>query len=117
MASSATPSFLLSSRLTGPSCSIIVRCSQQSTQTYKEKGYPIEPKHDKLPPVSNYTGITSAFQEAGFVEVLRIGCVLGRDRRWLRETFHILPEYLKDIASSEEEVNFCDYGIQLTGGM
>lgn len=43
-----------------------------------------------------------------------IGCVLVRDRRWLRETFHILPEYLKDIASSEEEVNFCDYGIQLT---
>jgi len=43
-----------------------------------------------------------------------IGCVLVRDSRWLRETFHILPEYLKDIERSEEEVNFCDYGIQLT---
>jgi GNAT superfamily N-acetyltransferase len=35
------------------------------------EGYPIEPKHDKLPPVSSYTGITSAFHEVGFVEVLR----------------------------------------------
>ncbi len=45
-----------------------------------------------------------------------IGCVLVRDQHWLRETFHILPEYLKDIASVEEEINFCDYGIQLTRG-
>ena len=31
-----------------------------------------------------------------------------------KETFHIMPEYLKDIVKGEEEVNFCDYGIQLT---
>jgi aromatic-L-amino-acid/L-tryptophan decarboxylase len=43
-----------------------------------------------------------------------IGCVLVRDSQWLRETFHILPEYLKDIERAEEEVNFCDYGVQLT---
>ena len=43
-----------------------------------------------------------------------IGCILVRNSHWLRETFHILPEYLKDIESSEEEINFCDYGIQLT---
>jgi glutamate/tyrosine decarboxylase-like PLP-dependent enzyme len=43
-----------------------------------------------------------------------IGCVLVRDRRELRETFHILPEYLKDTERAEEEINFCDYGIQLT---
>ena len=43
-----------------------------------------------------------------------IGCVLVRKSRWLKETFHILPEYLKEIERSEEEVNFCDYGIQLT---
>ncbi|HZS76979.1 MAG TPA: aminotransferase class V-fold PLP-dependent enzyme [Ktedonobacteraceae bacterium] len=43
-----------------------------------------------------------------------IGCVLVRDGQWLRETFHILPAYLQDIASAEHEVNFCDYGIQLT---
>jgi aromatic-L-amino-acid decarboxylase len=43
-----------------------------------------------------------------------IGCVLVRDRDWLRETFHILPAYLKDIDRGEEEVNFCDYGLQLT---
>jgi glutamate/tyrosine decarboxylase-like PLP-dependent enzyme len=43
-----------------------------------------------------------------------IGCVLVRDMRWLRETFSVLPEYLKDVAGIEEEVNFRDYGIQLT---
>jgi len=43
-----------------------------------------------------------------------MGCVLVRDRRQLKETFHILPEYLRDIDLSEEEVNFCDYGVQLT---
>ena len=43
-----------------------------------------------------------------------IGGVLVRDGHWLRETFHILPEYLKDIAKAEEEINFCDYGLQLT---
>jgi len=45
-----------------------------------------------------------------------IGCVLVRDERWLKETFHILPEYLEDIVGREGEVNFCDRGIQLTRG-
>jgi glutamate/tyrosine decarboxylase-like PLP-dependent enzyme len=43
-----------------------------------------------------------------------IGCILVRNRNHLRETFHVLPEYLQDIAGPEEEVNFCDYGPQLT---
>jgi glutamate/tyrosine decarboxylase-like PLP-dependent enzyme len=43
-----------------------------------------------------------------------IGCVLVRQARWLKETFRILPEYLKDAVGKQEEVNFCDYGIQLT---
>jgi aromatic-L-amino-acid decarboxylase len=45
-----------------------------------------------------------------------IGGVLVREARWLRETFHILPEYLVDIEGSAGEVNFCDRGIQLTRG-
>lgn len=45
-----------------------------------------------------------------------MGSVLVRDKRWLKETFHILPAYLKDIDREEEEINFCDYGIQLTRG-
>jgi glutamate/tyrosine decarboxylase-like PLP-dependent enzyme len=45
-----------------------------------------------------------------------IGCVLVRDAQWLRQTFHILPEYLADIEGQEGEVNLCDYGIQLTRG-
>ncbi len=43
-----------------------------------------------------------------------IGCVLVRDRNWLKQTFQILPEYMKDVESGAEEINFCDYGIQLT---
>ena len=35
------------------------------------EGYPIDPKHDNLPPVSSFTGILSVFQEVGFVEVTR----------------------------------------------
>jgi len=35
------------------------------------EGYPIDPMSNYLPPISSYTGITSAFQEAGFVEVMR----------------------------------------------
>jgi len=45
-----------------------------------------------------------------------IGCILVRDEGWLRETFHILPEYLTDIEGQAGEVNFCDRGIQLTRG-
>ncbi|MFC2155204.1 pyridoxal phosphate-dependent decarboxylase family protein [Acidobacteriota bacterium] len=43
-----------------------------------------------------------------------IGCVLVRRRRWLKDTFHILPEYLDDAEGKADEINFCDYGIQLS---
>ncbi len=42
------------------------------------------------------------------------GCLLLRNRRQLRESFHIMPEYLQDATPTEEEINFYDYGIQLT---
>jgi glutamate/tyrosine decarboxylase-like PLP-dependent enzyme len=45
-----------------------------------------------------------------------IGCVLLRDRGVLKNTFRIMPEYLRDVHRFEEEVNFCDYGIQLSRG-
>jgi aromatic-L-amino-acid/L-tryptophan decarboxylase len=44
-----------------------------------------------------------------------IGCVLVRDSHQLKETFRIHIEYLK-LTDRAEEVNFCDYGIQLTRG-
>ncbi|WP_199328178.1 pyridoxal phosphate-dependent decarboxylase family protein [Cylindrospermum sp. FACHB-282] len=43
-----------------------------------------------------------------------IGCVLVRDNSWLKETFACQAEYLKDVNRQEEEVNFYNYGIQLT---
>ncbi|HKY61704.1 MAG TPA: aminotransferase class I/II-fold pyridoxal phosphate-dependent enzyme [Gemmatimonadota bacterium] len=45
-----------------------------------------------------------------------IGCVLVRDRQWLPTTFHVLPDYLRDVEARLGEINFADYGIQLTRG-
>jgi len=42
------------------------------------------------------------------------GCAIVRQGRLMRETFRILPEYMRDVAREEREVNFCDYGPQLT---
>ncbi|MGH7571333.1 MAG: pyridoxal phosphate-dependent decarboxylase family protein [Gemmatimonadota bacterium] len=45
-----------------------------------------------------------------------IGCVLVRERDWLPQTFHVLPDYLRDVEARRGEVNFADYGVQLTRG-
>jgi glutamate/tyrosine decarboxylase-like PLP-dependent enzyme len=45
-----------------------------------------------------------------------IGCVLVRDLVQLRDTFLILPEYLKDTHQYSAEFNFTDHGLQLTRG-
>jgi len=43
-----------------------------------------------------------------------IGCVLVREVRFLHDAFAVGPDYLRDLESKEAEVNFCDYGIQLS---
>ena len=42
------------------------------------------------------------------------GCLLARDPRTLEAAFHILPEYLRDVAREGAAVNFADWGEQLT---
>jgi aromatic-L-amino-acid decarboxylase len=42
------------------------------------------------------------------------GCLLAREPRTLAAAFRISPEYLKDVESAGEQVNFADYGEQLT---
>ncbi len=42
------------------------------------------------------------------------GCLIARDPNRLKAAFHILPEYLKDTETSGGEVNFADYGEQLS---
>ncbi|HEU4632298.1 MAG TPA: aminotransferase class V-fold PLP-dependent enzyme [Gemmatimonadaceae bacterium] len=42
------------------------------------------------------------------------GCLLARDPERLRAAFQILPDFLRDVAPGEEQVNFADYGEQLT---
>ena len=42
------------------------------------------------------------------------GCLLAREPRRLADVFRIYPEYLKDAESTGEEINFADYGEQLT---
>jgi glutamate/tyrosine decarboxylase-like PLP-dependent enzyme len=44
------------------------------------------------------------------------GCVIVRDGRMLRDAFRMVPEYLKDTDLGTEEVNFRDWGVQLTRG-
>jgi glutamate/tyrosine decarboxylase-like PLP-dependent enzyme len=42
------------------------------------------------------------------------GCLLARDPNRLKAVFQILPEYLADVQTGHEAVNFADYGEQLT---
>jgi glutamate/tyrosine decarboxylase-like PLP-dependent enzyme len=44
------------------------------------------------------------------------GCVLVRQAEDLKDTFRIVPAYLRDNDLSAEEVNFRDWGVQLTRG-
>ncbi|MBW3569542.1 MAG: aminotransferase class V-fold PLP-dependent enzyme [Gemmatimonadetes bacterium] len=44
------------------------------------------------------------------------GCVLVRDGGALKDTFRLVPEYLRDSDRATEEVNFRDWGVQLTRG-
>ncbi len=45
---------------------------------------------------------------------IECGCLLVRDPARLREAFQILPDYLLDVAPVDRQVNFADYGEQLT---
>jgi glutamate/tyrosine decarboxylase-like PLP-dependent enzyme len=45
---------------------------------------------------------------------IEAGCVLVRDRSLLLRTFQVMPEYLRDTHRGSDEVNFGNYGIQLT---
>lgn len=46
-----------------------------------------------------------------------IGCVIARDARLLKKTFHTMAGYLEDTKrAEEEEINYYDYGVQLTRG-
>ncbi len=49
-----------------------------------------------------------------FYQPYEIGCLLVKNSEWLSDTFSEKPEYLRDIEGNESEINFYDYGIQLT---
>ena len=49
-----------------------------------------------------------------FYQPYEIGCLLVKDASWLSNTFSEKPEYLRDIEGNESEINFYDYGVQLT---
>lgn len=42
------------------------------------------------------------------------GCLLARDPGALTDAFSVQPEYLRDVQARDSEVNFSDYGEQLT---
>lgn len=43
-----------------------------------------------------------------------MGCLLVKDKSRLKETFAVQAEYLNDTIKNEAEINYYDYGIQLT---
>ena len=43
-----------------------------------------------------------------------LGCVLVKEEHWMTETFRILPAYMNDVYRLENEINFCDRGLELT---
>ena len=45
---------------------------------------------------------------------IEAACFLVREQHKLKDVFYIMPEYLKDIDLSDEEINYGNYGIQLT---
>ena len=47
---------------------------------------------------------------------MECGALLVRDGRLLRRAFEIVPDYLRDAAVEDGEVNFSDLGLQLTRG-
>jgi glutamate/tyrosine decarboxylase-like PLP-dependent enzyme len=49
-----------------------------------------------------------------FFQPYEIGCLLVKNHKYLSDTFTEKPEYLRDIEGNESEINFYDYGIQLT---
>ncbi len=49
-----------------------------------------------------------------FFQPYEIGCLLVKNHKHLSDTFTEKPEYLRDIEGNESEINFYDYGIQLT---
>lgn len=42
------------------------------------------------------------------------GCLMAREPQRLKAAFQIYPDYLKDVESDGDEINFADYGEQLT---
>jgi glutamate/tyrosine decarboxylase-like PLP-dependent enzyme len=47
---------------------------------------------------------------------IEAGCVIFQDAQLARTTFHLLPDYLQEMPQEVENINFYDYGIQLTRG-
>lgn len=49
-----------------------------------------------------------------FGQTFEAGCVLVRDGRLLHETFALRPDYMRDVAAGDDEIDFCDHGLALT---
>ncbi len=47
-------------------------------------------------------------------QTFEAGCLLVREGTRLHDTFHVMPDYLRDTAVLGREINFADRGIQLT---
>jgi aromatic-L-amino-acid decarboxylase len=49
-----------------------------------------------------------------FGQTFEAGCILVRDSRLLPRTFALRPDYMRDVAPADDQINFADCGIALT---
>ena len=74
----------------------------------------ISPRGRELMPGLELADSLSLDPHKWLFQPFETGCILVRDLAHLRDTFRILPEYLKDTHQYSAEFNFTDHGLQLT---
>ena len=93
-------------------------CRQQNLWLHVDGAYgaaaALSPRVRQLLPGLELADSLSLDPHKWLFQPFEIGCVLVRDLTHLRDTFRMLPEYLKDTHQQNEEFNFTDYGLQLT---
>jgi len=76
----------------------------------------ITPRGQKLLAGMNEADSLALDPHKWLFQPFEMGCVIVRNGVLLRDTFEIVPEYLRDTHRKADELNLADYGVQLTRG-
>ena len=93
-------------------------CREQDLWLHVDGAYgaaaALSPRGRELMPGLDLADSLSLDPHKWLFQPFETGCILVRDLTHLRDTFRILPEYLKDTHQYSAEFNFTDHGLQLT---